>query len=359
MSHFKMNVFTTIAILGASLSFCAFCHAAIIDTVPIGNPGNPAAPFFPRPNGVGSVDYSFRMAKTEVTNAQYVAFLNAVAAGDPHGLYQTSMGDTTWGGIVRSGTPGSYTYAVKPAALNGTYAYGNKPVVWLEPGDALRFANWLHNGQPTGPQSASTTEDGAYTLNGATSPVDLPAVTRNPGARWWLPSEDEWYKAAYHKNDGVTGNYWGWPTGHPGAIAPNNSPPSSDTGNSANFLWNGNSTTGNLDYPLTDAGAYTLSASAYGTFDQGGNVQEFTDTLIDIGIFGSHRVARGGSWANQIEYLSPGTLSGGVWPQADGGFRVATSIPEPGSLPLGAMAVIGMLWRGHKSAPAARCLRRR
>ena len=27
-----------------------------------------------------------------------------------------------------------------------------------------------------------------------------------------LPTEDEWYKAAYHKNDGVTGNYYLYPT---------------------------------------------------------------------------------------------------------------------------------------------------
>ena len=39
------------------------------------------------------------------------------------------------------------------------------------------------------------------------------AVTRKPGATWVIPTEDEWYKVAYHKNDGVTGNYGDYPTG--------------------------------------------------------------------------------------------------------------------------------------------------
>jgi formylglycine-generating enzyme len=38
------------------------------------------------------------------------------------------------------------------------------------------------------------------------------AITRNADAKFWIPTENEWYKAAYHKNDGVTGNYWDYPT---------------------------------------------------------------------------------------------------------------------------------------------------
>lgn len=342
----RMKASSLLGVL-VSILFTAVGLAATIDTVPIGNPGNAATAFFPRPNGVGSVGYSFRMGKTEITNAQYVEFLNAVAADDSYGLYETSMGDTTWGGIVRSGSSGGYTYGVKPAALNGTYAYGNKPVVWVEPADAMRFTNWLHNDQPSGAQDTSTTEDGAYTLNGATSPVALSAVTRNPAARWWLPTEDEWFKAAYHKNDGVTGNYWNKPT-NTNFDPTNNNPPSADTGNSANFLWNGNYTTADYDYPLTDAGAYTLSASAYGTFDQGGNVHEFTATLIHIPfpIDVYYHVARGGSFNDGYTRLESGQLSGGTWPTGDGGFRVASiaAVPEPTSLNLGAMAMIGLVW---------------
>ena len=59
--------------------------------------------------------------------------------------------------------------------------------------DALRFANWLHNGQ-----GSSDTENGAYTLLGGTPmPTNGASVTRKPAATLVLPSEDEWYKAAY------------------------------------------------------------------------------------------------------------------------------------------------------------------
>ena len=181
-------------LLGSGLS----ASAITIDTVPIGNPGNPPDLRYiddQHPNGVGSVAYSFNMAKAEVTNSQYVAFLNAVAATDPYGLYSTSMTSTTWGGIVRSGSSGSYSYSVK-APIGEYYSWENKPVVWVDWGAAARFANWLNNGQPTGAEDSSTTENGAYTLNGATSQAALVLVNRNPGARWFIPTEDEWYKAA-------------------------------------------------------------------------------------------------------------------------------------------------------------------
>jgi hypothetical protein len=77
----------------------------------------------------------------------------------------------------------------------------NRPVDFVSSYDALRFAKWLQNGQLTG--LANATEDGAYTFTGT-----FTVGPRNAGARYWLPSLDEWYNAAYHKNDGVTGNYW-------------------------------------------------------------------------------------------------------------------------------------------------------
>jgi formylglycine-generating enzyme required for sulfatase activity len=326
--------------------FTVAARAVTIPIVPIGNPSNPPDTRYIdgyRPSGVGAVANLFFIGQTEVTNAQYVEFLNAVAAADPYGLYSTSMGSSTWGGIVRSGAAGSYTYSVKAPALSGSYTYGDKPVVFVSSGDAMRFANWLHNGQPSGLENASTTEDGAYTLNGAVTDAALAAVTRNVGARWWLPDEDEWYKAAYHKNDGATGNYWDYPTGTNSVT--NNNPPSSDTGNSANFYNNGY-TTGNFSYPLTDAGAYTLSDRPYGTFDQGGNVWEWNETLFN----GSFRGVRGGGWDGNFVNLHASDWYGVVSPSGGGrdiGFRVA-SIPEPATMYLGTMAVIAMWWQRRR-----------
>jgi formylglycine-generating enzyme required for sulfatase activity len=89
--------------------------------------------------------------------------------------------------IVRHGEDGTYTYTSLPGQERTPVRF----VSWF---DALRFVNWLHNGQPRGAQASTTTEDGAYALRGR----DPPTVTRKPDARYWLANEDEWYKAAYY-----------------------------------------------------------------------------------------------------------------------------------------------------------------
>src|SRR5258705_193055 len=68
--------------------------AITIPTVPIGNPGNAADTRYidsSHPSGVGAVAQPFNIGTTEVTNAQFVALLNAVAASDPYKLYSTAM----------------------------------------------------------------------------------------------------------------------------------------------------------------------------------------------------------------------------------------------------------------------------
>ena len=124
--------------------------AVTIPTVPVGNAGN--AGEAQSQGTFGAVAYDYRIGTTEVTNAQYAEFLNAKAASDPLGLYNTNMDSDARAGITRSGSSGSYAYAVKPNM-------GDKPVNYVSWYDAIRFANWLHNGQGTG-----DTETGAYTL---------------------------------------------------------------------------------------------------------------------------------------------------------------------------------------------------
>ena len=158
----------------------------------MGNAGNTADS-----TGFGAVSYDYRISKTEVTNAQYATFLNAVAATDTYGLYNLSMGVDARGGITRIGTSGSYTYATKTNM-------DNKPVNYVSFFDAMRFTNWLQNGQGSG-----GTESGVYAIGSGVSEI------RNSNATYFMPSENEWYKAAYHKNNGVTGgaaNYFDYPT---------------------------------------------------------------------------------------------------------------------------------------------------
>lgn len=165
--------------------------AITIETVPVGNSGNAKDPNPDTGNRFGSVSYLYSIGKYEVTVGQYTTFLNAVAKTDTYGLYTTNMTAAEIAGIARSGSSGSFSYSVIGSP--------NHPVTFVSWGDAARFSNWLHNGQPTGSQNASTTEDGAYTLNGAISDAALYAVSRNANANWFIPSVNEWYKAAYHQ----------------------------------------------------------------------------------------------------------------------------------------------------------------
>jgi len=295
-----MKTTTTFAFLVASLMLALCCastaHAAPVtfDWATVGNPGNADDI---HGGGHGGVATTYRISKTEVTNAQYTKFLNAVNATNTNGLYTILTNSDTRGGITRSGSFGSHTYAVKPDSVGngpgGTdYTYGDKPVVYVSFLDAMRFTNWLENGQPTGAQDASTTEAGVYTIGSGLDEV------RNPSATYFIPSEDEWYKAAYYDPNSGGGVYYDYPTSTDSV--PNNNLPSSDTGNSANFF-DGGLTTGNSSYPMTDVGAYTASESPYGTFDQGGNVFEWNEAVT----LSSFRVLRGDSWNDSFSgYLA-------------------------------------------------------
>ena len=306
--------------------------AITIDLVQVGNPGNAADT-----TTYGAVSYDYAIATTEVNLFQYTEFLNAVAKTDTYSLYNTSMGtDASLAGITRTGSSGSYSYAVM-----GT---GARPVTYVSWFDAARFANWVANGQLTGAQSSTTTEDGAYTLSGTMSGVGVTLNAVNPNTSapttYWIPSEDEWYKAAYYQpvaQGGDIDSYWFYPTGSDTIAGNTIGVADSANYNDGNYAMNQNS----LPTYLTDGGAYTSVDSFYGTYDQGGNVFEWNDAVIA----GSSRGLRGGSWGSYGSYLRSSTRYGFDVPTFEGGsvgFRVA-SVPEPSTavlMVLGGMACL-------------------
>ena len=278
---------------------------------PVGNPGNAADPL----TGYGAVDHSYNIGTYDVTVSQYVAFLNSndPTGTDPLGLYNGKFVNLTY----NSGAASGDMYSV----VSGD---GNLPISEVTFYDTLRFANWLDNDQKSG-----MTETGAYTLSGGTpTPSNGATVTRNGDATVFLPSEDEWYKAAYYNS--ATSSYYSYATSS--STAPTACGPTS-TPNSANY----NAAVGNL----TDVGAYSGTTSPYGAFDMNGDVFQWNEALVS----GSFRGLRGGSLGFSSSYL-PSSYRQYADPTGQTrmyGFRVASVLtPEPSSLVLAALGAAGL-----------------
>lgn len=256
----------------------------IIETVSVRDTNNTAD----AATGYGAVQSAYRIGKTEVTATQYCAFLNAVAQNsDPYSLYNTNMAsDRNIASIQRTynATNKSYLYTTISGAENFPITY----VSWLS---AARFCNWLHNDQATGDEDASTTEEGAYQLDGMMSGV----VLMERDACWSLPSENQWYKAAYCKGGTSKNSYWTYPT------QKNTAPTNTMTGtmkSNANFYaikkGVGSYCKSNAPY-LTPVSTFSNSAGYYGTYDMGGNIYEWVDASRE-GLQDNVQVVRGGAW---------------------------------------------------------------
>ena len=277
------------------------------------NPDDPLTSFY------GKVFHAYSISRHEVTYDQYAEFLNAVASlADPYEVWDPMMESDPRGGMDRNGS-GSVS---SPWVYTPKANMGNKPVTFVSFFDTLRYANWLHNGGGDG-----DTETGAYTLGGF-NPED---VFRNADARYFLPSEDEWYKAAYYGPDVAPDHYWVYPfqSNSLGPIA---------TATATGDVANPSPTTANYelgaDWAGFDGQTTTVGSagatSYYGCADMGGNVMEWTEGSIDIdgGLF---RNLRGGAWldpggamASTLALSSVPQFSSAYW-----GFRIGRKEGNP------------------------------
>jgi formylglycine-generating enzyme required for sulfatase activity len=287
---------------------CGTAHGVSIEWATVGDPGNAPDNVWP-PNiiyvgpdvpQVGAVDYRYRIGKFEISNVQYAEFLNAIAAEDKNELFHPFMDPANVepdfypiGGIVQQGSSGEFTYELVPGRENW-------PVTNVSFWNAIRFANWIHNGQPTGGQDESTTEDGAYTIS--LGGMADNTITRNPEARVFLPSENEWYKAAFYKGGGTNAGFWEFATGaDERPIAEN--PPGTKSAAYRQTI-SGTERPLHIVWEPSDVGSYSSSASPVGTFDQAGNASEWNDTILVSFTGNLIRGVRGGHFASEVEWIS-------------------------------------------------------
>jgi formylglycine-generating enzyme required for sulfatase activity len=281
-----------------------------LETIKIGNADNAADS-----TGFGAVGHEYSISKYEITLHEYSKFLNAVASlKDPEkpwlaDLYdQENMEDTT--DVV-----GQLMERTGQGTLSSPYIYNvvgdpARPVPWVTWFNAARFANWLHNGA----EAVSDTESGAYTLNNS---VKNAVIRKNANARYWLPSEDEWYKAAFYNP--TKGTYSNFPTRSNALPRQCRNERGSYKGiNIANY--NGCRPEKNKLIPV---GSFIESRSYYGLFDMAGNLWEWNDGIVND----ENRVVRGGSWSWGTTSLHK-THRRDYLPQErddDIGFRIATN----------------------------------
>jgi len=274
-----------------------------IDFVGIGNTGNAADT-----TGYGAVPYEYRVGTYEITQD---AITKATASG------------------MSNVTAGAWTGS-RPAAN----------ISWYE---AAAFVNWLNTS--TGKQAAyDLTFSGSWSMNLWSSGQAWTAggenLYRHKDAFYFLPSENEWYKAAYYNPGGT--NYFLYPT------ASSSVPTPVAIGTTAGTaVYNG---VASVPAAVIIAGGL----SSYGTMGQGGNVSEWNESAF-AGTNSSsseYRAFRGGYW-----YLTEDDLrsSGRFLDDPENelgsiGFRVA-SVPEPSTYALVLMGAGALyLWKRRKGS---------
>ena len=302
--------------------------------------------------GFGSVAYDYQIGTYDVTIGQYTAFLNAADPNgtNPNGIYNSLMEtDLNIAGIsyTSGAAAGSKYDVIGPSGTANGQSGADRPITYVSWFDAARFANWMTNGQGNG-----STETGAYDL--ATAAADV-APAKTPGAAFYIPNVNEWYKAAYYSP-----NYGG--VGVPGYYpyaTQSNAAPDNIIGNGANqanyapggvYSVTGSSSRDSNQNYLTDVGAFSGSESFYGTFDQSGNVYQWND--LD-GAPGATRGQRGGDWGNDNGFRVSSSNNHTYllsYEHYNVGFRLASPVSGPSAVPEidpnGLSAVLGLIVGG-------------
>jgi formylglycine-generating enzyme required for sulfatase activity len=313
-------------------------------------------------NNHGSVGYVYNIGKFEVTTAQWAEFMNAAFDRPANDRITNVIQPFGWGAVSTApNTPGGRRWTV-PA---GNEMIPTGGISWRT---AAIYCNWLHNGMGTNREAFLS---GAYNVStfgaGPTGGGFTDQITRSPGARYWIPSIDEWMKAAHYdpnrpNADGTTGGWWLFsnssdspvPYGPPGQTVRTSGRPGPDPNGplaQANSGWR------SFDFPGFDPfniplGAYEVT-TPWGMYDAAGAMAEWTEGIFQFGtslpeerlLDGSVRNFFTGS-ADRVSAMSAG--GDPAFDSVDFGLRIASSIPSPGVGSLG-MCVLAWSLRRKRS----------
>lgn len=306
----------------AATTLCA-CAAARAqpqngsDWARVGNAGNrntiPAECEYLPELQVGSVPYEYRISRTETRIEQWVPFVNAYLTAFPEvdRLDSEFLGASLW--VRADGT------VYNPEPMNDP---GAMMMSWRM---AARYCNWLHNDQGT---SRAAFERGAYDTSTFTENPDgtyNDQAARSPGARFWMPTRNEWVKAAFYDPDrygpGQEG-YWRAPNGTNEPLI-------------MGLPGEGGQTNAGLGFPnlpyLLPVGSYADVQSPSGLWDLSGGVMEWTESP-DAGSLG-HRIMLGSSLQYSLPFYvdvpDPLLLNGTLTTTPYAGLRLATVVPCP------------------------------
>jgi sulfatase modifying factor 1 len=326
-----------------------------IDWVTVGAPGNRAYDRedpFNLVAGRGAVDYEYRLGRTEVTTAQWMEFFNAASArADPPPLGALLNRPILWGAQVDPTYTGPGTrYRLDPNIPNAAML-AVSGVSWRQ---AAVLCNWLHNDKSSAPSAFLS---GAYDVS--TFSGNFPTFTdqpaRSPGARYFMPTLDEWMKGVHYdpNADNGAGRWWLQPNGTDTPLT--YGPPPSFGGDGSGMANAGFTLSGSLQYRIP-LGAYPGVQTPWGLLDASGATSEWLESIRVVdgnmtrgveGAFWGSTGLTGADFAYSWGQDSPGSRSVLL------GLRLGSVVPAPAS---GVVVVVacGVLPR-RRRRPCSNC----
>ncbi len=313
------------------ISIMLVSHSALASDEPrwalIGDPGNRHTTFeeTSRPGfdgaEYGAVDYLYRIAVFELTVAEYFEFVEHYLP-----IYEKRTGMST----------GFTNFTGHSISTSNGHAQFRNGVSPDQPTDmsweyAARYINWIHHGKV---DEEWAYETGVYDTSLFTPNPDGTfnhPLTHAPDARYWIPTADEWVKAAHWDPDldNGDGGYWQYPTSSNIEPIPSLLPEDGGERNAGPL--------GDQSWPM-GIGSFRKIQSPWGLFDTAGGMEEYTEELCTPGE-PQYRMSFGSSYqySRYGDTFSPDLLgindfTNVATGSAGSGLRVSTTESRPADL---------------------------